>query len=194
MKFLKGFFPGLLSLTLLIGYGCASDDDGQGDMIPDPLDNPPAAIEDLSGGAGIDPTGTGKWTQPGEELSSTDPDGWVRLPNIKLPVVYFAFDKYDIGTSEKPKLDKTAEYLKNNQGICLIIEGNCDERGSEEYNRALGERRAISIKDYLQGVGIPSERMKTISYGEEKPADEGHTPEAWAKNRRGDLIAAKPTR
>ena len=194
MKFLKGFFPGLLSLALLIGYGCASDDDGQGDMIPDPLDTPPAGIENLAGDGGIDATGTGNWTDPGKELSAADPDGWVRDLSIKLPIIYFAFDKYDIGDSERPKLDKTAEFLKGKPELCLIIEGNCDERGSEEYNRALGERRAIAIKDYMQSVGIASDRMKTVSYGEDKPAVEGHTPEAWAKNRRGDLVAARRTR
>jgi peptidoglycan-associated lipoprotein len=119
-------------------------------------------------------------------IFSVDKDGWVRHPEIKLPIIYFAFDKSDIGTSERPKLDKTAEFLQGSK-YCLIIEGNCDERGSEEYNRALGERRAIAIKDYLQAKGIAADRMKTISYGEDKPAVEGHTPEAWATNRRGDL-------
>lgn len=189
MKFLKGFFPGLLSLALLIGYGCASDDDGSGNMVPDPLDNPPGGIENLSGGegSGINPAGVGDWKNG--EPSLADKDGWIRHPEIQLPIIYFAFDKSDIGTSERPKLDKTAEFLQGSE-YCLIIEGNCDERGSEEYNRALGERRAIAIKDYLQAKGISADRMKTISYGEDKPAVEGHTPEAWAKNRRGDLVAA----
>jgi len=194
MKFLKGFFPGLLSLALLIGYGCTSDDETSGSMVPDPLDTPPSGIEDLTGreGSGIDPAGLGKWKDG--ELSATDEDGWMRLPDIKLPIIYFAFDKSDIGTSERPKLDETAKFLQGKPELCLIIEGNCDERGSEEYNRALGERRAIAIKDYLQAKGISADRMKTISYGEDKPAVEGHTPEAWAKNRRGDLVAAKRTR
>jgi len=194
MKFLKGFFPGLLSLALLIGYGCASDDETSGSMVPDPLDTPPSGIEDLTGGegSGIDPAGLGKWKDG--ELSATDEDGWMRLPDIKLPIIYFAFDKSDIGTSERPKLDATAKFLQEKADLCLIIEGNCDERGSEEYNRALGERRAIAIKDYLQAKGISADRMRTISYGEDKPAVEGHTPEAWAKNRRGDLVAAKRTR
>jgi len=194
MKFLKGLFPGLVALSLLIGYGCTSDDDGQGDMIPDPLDKPRGGIEDFSGGqgGGIDPMGTDKWKSG--EPSEADEDGWVRDPSIKLPIIYFAFDKSDIGTSERPKLDETAKFLQGRAELCLIIEGNCDERGSEEYNRALGERRAIAIKDYLQAKGIAADRMKTISYGEDKPAVEGHTPEAWAKNRRGDLVAARKTR
>lgn len=191
MKFLKGLFPGLLSLSLLIGYGCASDDDGSGNMVPDPLDNPPSNIADLSGNpdGNINPAGIGGWGSGDPSL--VDKDGWIKHPEIPLPIIYFAFDKSDIGTSERPKLDETAAFLQGKGSeYCLIIEGNCDERGSEEYNRALGERRAIAIKDYLQAKGISADRMKTISYGEDKPAVEGHTPEAWAKNRRGDLVAA----
>ena len=73
----------------------------------------------------------------------------------------------------------------------MIIEGNCDERGSAEYNRALGERRAIAAKEYLTAKGIDANRIKTVSYGVEKPADPGHNDQAWAKNRRDEFIGGK---
>ncbi len=70
----------------------------------------------------------------------------------------------------------------------LIIEGNCDERGTEEYNRSLGERRALALREALSNAGIDPQRIRTISYGKDKPADPGHDESAWAKNRRGDFV------
>lgn len=181
MNFLKLLCLGFLMAGLMLGYGCNSDKEGEGEEIPAPADEP---ITDMSQ--------TGPWTGEGQEISATDPNGWVPMTNVKLPTIYFAYDQDRIGSSERAKLEKVAEYLQKNQGVCVIIEGHCDERGSEEYNRALGERRAIAIKDYLVQLGIPDTRMKTISYGEERPAVEGSTISAYAKNRRGELIAAKP--
>jgi peptidoglycan-associated lipoprotein len=182
MNFLKLSCLGFLLAGIMLGYGCNSDEELEGgDAIPYPADAP---ITDM--------TDTGVWTEPGNELSAADKDGWVPMDNVKLPTIYFAYDQDRIGSSERTKLEKVAEYLQKNPGVCVIIEGHCDERGSEEYNRALGERRAIAIKDYLAQLGIPDTRMKTISYGEERPAVEGSTISVFAKNRRGELIAAKP--
>jgi peptidoglycan-associated lipoprotein len=75
--------------------------------------------------------------------------------------------------------------------VAVRIEGNCDERGSDDYNMALGERRAKAAKDYLVNLGIASDRISTISYGEEKPADPGHDEEAWARNRRAEFVIVK---
>lgn len=132
----------------------------------------------------------GEYTRPGEALGAKEGE-WTPIPGVKLPTVYFAYDQSTIGTSEHTKLQYAADYLKNNTDNNLIIEGNCDERGSLEYNRALGERRAISIRDALVNLGVTDNRMKTISYGEERPAVQGHDEAAWAKNRRGDLVPAK---
>lgn len=103
--------------------------------------------------------------------------------------VYFANDQSNIGEAERPKLDAIAAYLTSDKGIAmkLIVEGHCDERGSEEYNRALGERRAIAAKDYLLSKQIDASRISTMSYGEEQPADPGLTEEAFAKNRRAEF-------
>ncbi|MEW5949790.1 MAG: peptidoglycan-associated lipoprotein Pal [Thermodesulfobacteriota bacterium] len=104
-----------------------------------------------------------------------------------LPV-YFDFDKYNIRGDQTPSLDRNAGWLKKNPAAMIRIEGNCDERGSNEYNLALGERRANSAKDYLTNMGIAPERIETLSYGEERPLCPEHDEECWTKNRRADFV------
>ena len=102
--------------------------------------------------------------------------------------VYFDYDKSDIRSDARPTLEKISSWLQEHAGVQLMIEGHCDERGSNEYNLALGEQRALSIRRYLVGLGLDAERLHTVSYGEEKPLDPGHNEEAWAKNRRGHFL------
>lgn len=106
-----------------------------------------------------------------------------------LPV-YFDFDKTNIRQDQRSRLEKNADYLKQNPGVKIRIEGNCDERGTDEYNMALGDRRAISAKKYMENLGIHGARIHTISYGEEKPLLHGHDEFSWAQNRRDDFIIA----
>jgi peptidoglycan-associated lipoprotein len=110
------------------------------------------------------------------------------LYKIVLEDVHFEFDKSTLTTLAKEILNENAKRLKENLGIKVIIEGHCDERGSREYNLALGERRAVSVKNYLSSLGIEDKRMKTISYGEERPLDPGHNERAWALNRRAHFV------
>jgi peptidoglycan-associated lipoprotein len=117
-------------------------------------------------------------------------NAWTPIPGARLEPVYFAFDNSNIGSQQFPKLEKAAQYLKSNTKAGLIIEGNCDERGSAEYNIGLGERRALSSRQYLVNLGIPESRLQTISYGVERPADPGHNEAAWMKNRRDELVPA----
>lgn len=106
--------------------------------------------------------------------------------------VYFAYDAADVPSSERPKLDELAKYLLDNAGTGVIIEGHTDERGSDEYNRALGERRALAVKGYLGLMGIAESRMQTISYGEDSPASAGAASEAdHALNRRAEFIVGQ---
>ena len=98
--------------------------------------------------------------------------------------IHFDFDKSLIKDGDKPALQKIAIYLKQHSRVKVRIEGNCDERGTSEYNMALGERRAESAKKYLIGLGVPAGEISTISFGKEKPLDPGHSEEAWTKNRR----------
>jgi len=105
-----------------------------------------------------------------------------------LKDVHFDFDRYDIRPADTDILKENAALLMKYPHVKIQIEGHCDERGTNEYNLALGERRANSTKQYLLSLGISMDRISTISYGEEKPLDPGHDEEAWAKNRRGHFI------
>lgn len=107
---------------------------------------------------------------------------------VALEKIYFDFDAYKLSDHARSTLVKTADLLKNDPAVKVRIEGNCDERGSDEYNLALGERRAKAAKEYLVTMGIPANNLSVISYGKEKPADPGHDEAAWAKNRRDDFV------
>jgi peptidoglycan-associated lipoprotein len=107
--------------------------------------------------------------------------------------IHFDFDKSNVRTEDVPKLENIARRMKSEyQGKFLRIEGYCDERGTEEYNRALGDRRALSAREYLARLGINPEDIQTISFGEEKPADPAHNEAAWAKNRRCEFVLLTP--
>ncbi len=123
--------------------------------------------------------GNGNWT--GSALED---------PNSPLyeKVVYFDFDTAEIRPEYVDTLRAHAEYLVNTADAHLVIEGHCDERGSREYNIALGERRADSVKRFLEAEGVSPVQLETVSYGEERPVDLGHNEEAWAKNRRAELV------
>ncbi|MCX8155997.1 MAG: peptidoglycan-associated lipoprotein Pal [Verrucomicrobiae bacterium] len=111
---------------------------------------------------------------------------------FKNQTVYFDFDKAAVRASERGKVQAVAEALKKRPQASVEVEGHCDERGTEEYNRSLGERRALAIREYLILLGISSERIFTVSFGEDKPAVPGHNEAAWAKNRRGEFILLTP--
>ena len=102
--------------------------------------------------------------------------------------IYFDFDKSTIRNEARAVLEKTAAFLKEDTSIHMRIEGNCDERGTNEYNLALGERRANSAKLFLVSLGISPERIRTISYGEERPLAQGNSEASWAENRRDDFV------
>lgn len=105
---------------------------------------------------------------------------------------YFDFDKSDLRQDARDTLSKNADImLKTKTDVTVKIEGHCDERGSNEYNLALGERRAKSALQYLLTLGVPANRLSTVSYGEEKPAVQESTEDAWAKNRRTEFVIVK---
>jgi peptidoglycan-associated lipoprotein len=101
--------------------------------------------------------------------------------------IYFDFDKSDIKAEAKPVLEKKAEFLRANPAYKVRIEGHCDERGTNEYNMALGDRRARAAMKYLNALGISADRMSTISYGEEKPVCKDQNEACWSKNRRDEF-------
>ncbi|NIG18814.1 peptidoglycan-associated lipoprotein Pal [Pantoea sp. Al-1710] len=103
-------------------------------------------------------------------------------------IVYFGLDKYDVASDYAQMLDQHAAFLRGNPSYKVTIEGHADERGTPEYNIALGERRATAVKMYLQGKGVSADQMSIVSYGKEKPAVLGHDEAAYAKNRRAVLV------
>ena len=98
--------------------------------------------------------------------------------------VFFAYDSYSLAATAQTTLNKQAKWLKANPSVAIAVEGHADERGTREYNLALGDRRASSVKDYLMSQGISSNRISTISYGKERPVKSGSNDTAWAQNRR----------
>jgi peptidoglycan-associated lipoprotein len=106
--------------------------------------------------------------------------------------IHFAYDSYELGEDAQNILEKKATFLKENPDIKVLIEGHCDERGTEIYNLALGDRRAHAARQYLVKLGIDEDRLETVSYGEERPLDPGHNEEAWARNRRDHFVILGP--
>ncbi len=105
--------------------------------------------------------------------------------------VYFDFDKSVIKSDQVDRMEKNAVFMEENPGFKVRVEGNCDERGTNEYNMALGQRRAMSGKKYLVNLGIPETRLSTISYGEERPINFGHDELSWSQNRRDDFVVVE---
>lgn len=107
-------------------------------------------------------------------------------------VVFFDFDSAVVKTSEKSKVTAVVDHLRANPRAAVEIEGHCDERGTEEYNRSLGERRALAVREEIAAAGIDPKRVYTISFGEDRPAVTGHDEAAWSKNRRGEFVLLTP--
>ena len=172
----------LLSAMLTAGTGCSWFDNKIPEENTKSIPGPAPGLE-LEDGT------TSKWMDNinVDSMSDTTKDGWKPIASVNFPVIYFAYDRSAIGASEQYKLQQVAKYLNENTAFGLIIEGHCDEKGSAEYNRALGERRANSVRNFLSNAGVSTGRMKTISYGEDRPAVKGEH----AKNRRAQLILAK---
>jgi peptidoglycan-associated lipoprotein len=124
----------------------------------------------------------------GEQPIGYDPQGSDGGKIAGLYTINFEYDKATLTADARKKLADNAEWIKNNPKATVQIEGHTDERGSVEYNLSLGERRAKSVKTYLEGLGVDSKRLTVISYGEEKPVDAGHEDAAYSKNRRANFV------
>ena len=125
------------------------------------------------------------WTKPIKEPRPSAQD--LNAEN-KLQTVYFAFDSSDLTPSTQSTLKQNAQVLKAYPEYDLVIQGHCDERGTIEYNLALGERRASSVRDYLASLGIRRNRIRVVSYGEERPVAMEHNESAWSRNRRAEFL------
>jgi len=132
-------------------------------------------------GEGQDVTGSEAYDFANEPSLRGDRD-----KNLNLKSVYFEFDRSDLSQDSLATLKENAAYLLNNKNIKVVLEGNCDQRGTVEYNLALGQRRAVKVKEYYVQLGVAANRIATISYGSEKPVDARNNESGWAKNRRVD--------
>jgi len=144
---------------------------------------------DLGGGLGVGPGGEVGPGGDGTAGGLSPRQGQVSEKGRWEGVVYFAFDSSAIGDSEKPKIEAISQYMKDNPEYVVVVEGNCDERGTAEYNRGLGERRALAVREYLVTLGAEDNKLETISYGSEKPVVPNATSEEQhAKNRRCEFV------
>lgn len=185
MKFSKTMMAvvGALALTVV---GCKYDDAADDGAAADASSSTRGQNVDTVGGSAVDESGMAATELPFDK----DPN-YTRCTDVSFDPVYFGFDASNLASSELDKIDMVARHLKDNADRVVIVEGNCDERGSNEYNLELGSLRAISIRDYLATLGISGDRVQTKSYGEEKPAVMGTGEEVWAKNRRGEFAIYK---
>jgi peptidoglycan-associated lipoprotein len=139
-------------------------------------------------GGSEDELGEGEFSEGGLDKGGALSGESGALEVSELQTIYFDFDRAVIRDDQKPGMRANATAVEEHgEWRVIVVEGNCDERGSEEYNLALGERRASSVKQYLVNAGIPASRVDTVSFGESKPAVQGHDEAAWRWNRRADF-------
>lgn len=141
----------------------------------------------------IDTTKLPGGSEQGITAATGDFSNWIADPSaFSADTVHFDFDKFTVRDRDKSKLEDVATQMRSLTGKAVRVEGHCDERGTEEYNRALGERRALAVREFLVSRGVDPKMIPTISYGEDMPIDPGHSEAAWSKNRRGELILLSP--
>ena len=143
---------------------------------------------------GIAEVGIGESEIPGEAMGTTTGFGEAisdGRTNAPMHPIYFDFDRFNIRDDMKLVMEDNALFLLDHPEAMIDIQGNCDERGTNEYNLALGERRAKAARAYLVNLGVNPDRISTVSFGEERPLDPGQNEDAWAKNRRDDFVAVK---
>jgi peptidoglycan-associated lipoprotein len=204
-----------LLLTAVLAFGVIGCKKKMDRVTPLPGYGANAGIRDASPGDGLGGNKVGDGTKTGgTDTFGNDPNaGLNKGPEGQIPLnsdrpidgrpqdrekyqaqtVYFDFDRSNVRSSEASKVQEVANSFRTQDpGTDLLIEGHCDERGTEEYNRALGERRALAIRELLVASGVPANRVHTVSFGKDKPADPGHDEAAWAKNRCGNFILVLP--
>jgi len=169
-NFIKGLSSFLISVVLAATVGCSKKDVVSDEPVMAPS-------EDSSGIAA-----------PGSGVDTLGNAGDTGMAMSEMDVVFYPYDSYTLNDEARNALKKNADWMKQNPTARIQIEGHCDERGTVEYNMALGDRRANAAKSYLTRLGVEGSRIETISYGKERPADMGHSEAAWAKNRRAVFV------
>jgi peptidoglycan-associated lipoprotein len=151
-------------------------------------ENPTALPPGGTAGPSETPMGGGMLNPDLNDLSKFDQDRAKFAANM----VHFDFDSAVIKSSEKPNMEAVAAFMKSDSSSALLIEGHCDERGTEEYNRSLGERRALALREALVGLGVDPNKVTTRSFGKDQPVDRAHNESAWKMNRRGEFVVLHP--
>ncbi|MEE4361591.1 MAG: peptidoglycan-associated lipoprotein Pal [Pseudomonadales bacterium] len=173
-SFMRGLAAGLFAMFVLAGCQSAGE--------PEPMPEEPMDM------ATSEPAPPPPMVQV--ERPETNADGYP-LGDDGQPigyVFYFEFDRTELTPQARTLLAEHADYLRTHGAVRIVIQGHADERGTREYNLALGERRAAAVSDYLQSLGVSSSQLSLVSYGEERPVDPRSTEAAWAKNRRAELV------
>ena len=176
-----GSRPRLSLLVVLLAGGVLAGCAGCTTPAPEPVPVPEETAPPM-----VEPT-----PEPEPEVADFDEAGNPLSSTTGLPLVrtlYFDFDKAVIRPSDLRTLEQHADKLRRHRDRSIVIEGHCDERGTREYNLALGERRANAVRSFLMSDGVRDSQIETVSYGEERPVDVGHDESAWSKNRRAELI------
>ena len=168
----KLLIPALLSALIV---GCSST--------PIPDENGGAPVESRSSNSGVTPVTAGGVDANGLPRELTDPKS-----RLSQRSIYFDLDKYDVKDEYKDLVASHAKYLVANRGFKVLIQGNTDERGSREYNLALGQKRAEAVRRSLSALGVTEQQVEAVSLGEEKPRATGNDEASWAENRRADLV------
>ena len=187
----------LSALVVTLSIGCKHG--------PKNITQIPGGNSNVAGTGGLlDPNSSGTVGTNGDVVS-VDGDGNIGLAGLdefenmlmdrgafSAQTVYFGFDRSEVHPDDSAKVSAVADALSQSPQNKILIEGHCDERGTEEYNRALGERRALSVRDRLVELGVGADRIRTMSLGEDRPADPGLTEDAYQANRRGEFVLLKP--
>lgn len=199
MKRLFAIIPMLVLSGTLI-YGCggkkAVNDDISGKAAEEEADKDSAVVVPEGGpiGEAVTSEDLGGSAKTGGKYVSLTPGDTLTVQAEKegrLYTIYFDYDMYSVRDADKDHLSNNAKWLSLNSGVAVRIEGHADERGETEYNLALADKRARSVKKFLEDMGVKTERLDSISFGEEKPAVSGHDEDAWAKNRRAEFVITR---
>jgi peptidoglycan-associated lipoprotein len=182
----RNFFVSLAGLLLASGIAACSSSDGP---------NPAAMPSSVQSKSATKPAPEVRKAQTQTSLDSLRQGDSAKTPaDSALKEIFFEFDRYDLSSDARATLKAAADWLRNNPAVRVEVEGHCDERGTNEYNLALGAKRAQTAKDYLVTLGVAAVRLSTMSYGEEIPVCREHNDDCWQKNRRDRFVAlnAKP--
>jgi peptidoglycan-associated lipoprotein len=202
---MKGFLCGLVLVAVIAAPACRHKTT-PAKVNPQP-DTVSTTVPNLSATATVPTTTTAPPTiTPPSDFVQTDTQPIIQSTELSSNIeeanrqaqlrgvikdAYFGYDEANLGVDAQAALTESANWLKRNPSYNLLIEGHCDERGTEQYNLALGDRRANQAKQFLMTLGIDGARIRTVSYGEERPFDPGHDESAWAKNRRDHLVLVR---